>query len=177
MSVSECSARDVVQAALAKVRADRQRQLAERALEATRAERKARQAEQVDLDDDDAPAASERRYEQLTRIMLVIDLVAPLRHGATVAMMHPDVCQEYGQVSTRTVYRDLLVLEALGLLDREGDRFFWRDGNFRSIVQREVARSWRKAAAEREEQFKKNGLIAAMRRHADAEGWTERAEA
>ncbi len=141
MQVSNCNARDVVQAALAKVRADRQRQLAERALEVSRAERKARQAEQVDLADDDAPAASQMRYEQITRIMLVIELVAPLHHGVTVAMMHPDVCQEYGQVSTRTVYRDLQFLESLGLLDREGNRFFWRDGNFRSIVQKEVARS------------------------------------
>ena len=176
MQVSSSNARDVVQAALAKIRSARQVQIAQRAEEEARARWEADKANQAEQDDD-TPAADQGRYEQLSRIMLVIELIAPLKYGATTAMVHSDVCNEYGQVCERTVYRDLQFLESLGLLDRKRGRFIWRDGNFRSIVQREVARSWRKAAAARQAELEELSTIAQIRRHAEAEGWTERAEA
>ncbi len=167
MRTTTSSARDVVQTAIAKLRGDRKLLQSQR--DADVGIYDVDDVDSVDIEPDVVESKADGRYEAMTRIMLVIELVAPLRYGATVAMVHPDVCNEYGKVDRRTVYRDLKFLESLGLLDREGDRYVWRDGNFRSILHRETARSWRKAAAAR----KSISTVAAIRQHAEDEGWTD----
>ena len=116
------------------------------------------------------------RYEQLARIMLVIELVAPLRYGVTVDELHPDICEEYGNVCPRTVRRDLAFLETLALVDRHEEiapsgqqrfRWIWRQGNFRAIVHQQVAEALRAPG-------QPVSLIASFRRHAEVEGLTER---
>ncbi len=91
-------------------------------------------------------------------------------------MVHPDICQEYGKVSARTVRRDLQFLESLGLVDDNGGRWTWRDSNFRSIVFREVASSWRKAAAMREAALQLTSCTERARQHLAIAGWHEPAE-
>ena len=88
---------------------------------------------------------SARRYRQLCRVLLLVELLAPLRNGATVAELTTDVCENIGPVDQRTIYRDLETLEALGLLERfkrpedSGHRWRWQDGGLRAAVVRGAA--------------------------------------
>lgn len=91
--------------------------------------------------------AAQRRYEQLVRTMLLIELVAPLREGATIAQLLPDLRNEFGMISERTLRRDLNALEAFGLVTHEERcertgrpaRWIWHSATFRGVVHRRVA--------------------------------------
>lgn len=59
----------------------------------------------------------EKRLRQLRRVMLIIELLAPLRRGATAEELAQDVSEDLGPVSSRTIARDLESLELLGLVE------------------------------------------------------------
>lgn len=59
-----------------------------------------------------------RRYLQLNRVLLLIELLAPLTVGATLADVTADIRGEVGDVCQRTVRKDLKVLEVSGLVEK-----------------------------------------------------------
>ena len=60
----------------------------------------------------------ERRYEQLSRVLTVAELLCPLRSGASIQDLHRDVCDLWGHIHERTVRRDCWFLESIGLIER-----------------------------------------------------------
>jgi hypothetical protein len=57
-----------------------------------------------------------RRLRQLQRVLLLIDLLSPLRRGATAAELARDISDELDRYSVRTIRRDLEALHDLGLV-------------------------------------------------------------
>jgi hypothetical protein len=89
-----------------------------------------------------APEATKQpaRFRQLERVSLLVELLAPLRYGATLSELQRGISSELGRIdSERTIYRDLIELELLGVVDRiqnQGNRLrpvVWR---YRSRFQR-----------------------------------------
>lgn len=89
-----------------------------------------------------------RRYAQLERILLVIELLAPLRCGATLKELAADVNDELGtDYHVRTIRRDVEALATLGMIEcteggirgRVSARFRWRDRSIRAVVTRHAA--------------------------------------
>tara|TARA_A100001391_G_scaffold162280_1_gene121272 strand:- start:755 stop:1063 length:309 start_codon:yes stop_codon:yes gene_type:complete len=74
-----------------------------------------------------------RRLRQLQRVLLLIELLSPLRYGATVNELNREVADEIGDFSWRTIQRDLMALEILGLVEQrpstlskaQGDTVKW----------------------------------------------------
>ncbi len=60
----------------------------------------------------------ERRLRQLQRVLLLIELLSPLRYGATINELNTEVADAIGEFSWRTIHRDLLALEILGLVEQ-----------------------------------------------------------
>ncbi len=61
--------------------------------------------------------ASNRSIGQLRRVLVLIDLLAPLRVGRTRKEIKEDLQFRLGEsICERTLYRDLLLLESLGTL-------------------------------------------------------------
>jgi hypothetical protein len=56
------------------------------------------------------------RGEMTLRMLVLIGLLSPLRHGATLSELTADVSLENGQVCERTIRRDLQILVDLGLV-------------------------------------------------------------
>jgi hypothetical protein len=93
------------------------------------------------------------RYRQLERMFLLIELIAPLRYGATIGEIAGDVRAEIGDYCERTIRRDLLALQELGVVERlasrephstggyGADRWRWIDCSIRSVIYRHVAES------------------------------------
>lgn len=75
-----------------------------------------------------------RRLRQLQRVLLLIELLSPLRYGATINELNTEVAEAIGDFSWRTIHRDLLALEILGLVEQcpstqskaQGDTVKWR---------------------------------------------------
>ena len=83
-----------------------------------------------------------RQYLQLERLFLVIELLAPLRSGATVDELQKDVSEILGKgYCARTIYRDLSALEMFGIVvsDARSTRWRIRNGSVRTAIAREVA--------------------------------------
>lgn len=89
----------------------------------------------------------DRRLRQLERVLLIVELLAPLRCGATTSELATDVSDLLGRdYCERTIRRDLKALELLGLVEtlmtrersRQGAwnkvRWRWIDCSFRSTV-------------------------------------------
>lgn len=57
------------------------------------------------------------RLRHLQRLLLLIELLAPLRHGATLGELASDVRNDLGTYTDRTIRRDLDLLELAGLVD------------------------------------------------------------
>lgn len=62
------------------------------------------------------------RHEGVKRVLLLMELIQPLRRGATLKELYQDVSDELGQLSERTVWRDLSVLMALNIINKVDDR-------------------------------------------------------
>ncbi|QDV63058.1 winged-helix domain-containing protein [Crateriforma conspicua] len=77
-----------------------------------------------------------RRYRQFERLLLVIELLAPLRLGAMGQEIADDVRDILGErISDRTIRRDCEALVELGLVDRTSPapaRYRWRGRTMRS---------------------------------------------
>ncbi len=82
------------------------------------------------LGEDRKPSGGSR-YECLKRSLLVLDLILPLRSGATLQELHRDVCEDVGPVCARTIHRTLKALEEMGLVEKNGSRWV-KARNFRS---------------------------------------------
>ncbi len=77
-----------------------------------------------------------RRLRQLQRVLAIIELIGPLRFGATVNEIGHELPDITGQAyHPRTVERDFLALEEIGLVERVkiGDR--WREDRWRLLRQ------------------------------------------
>lgn len=76
--------------------------------------------------DYDSPA---NRMRQLQRVLVLISLISPLRYGASIAELHRDMVSEYDDMCERTVRRDLIALEQMGMVQKEfvdgGVRWKW----------------------------------------------------
>lgn len=82
----------------------------------------------------------EQRLRQLRRLLLVIELLAPLRRGATVAELQRDISEDIGPVCSRTIRRDLESLELLGLIERARPaRWRWVAESIRAAIYHHTA--------------------------------------
>lgn len=101
-----------------------------------------------DADSDAAtkkPSEPKQRMRQLMRVLLVIELLAPLRKGATLSEIAKDVRDNFGAYCKRTIERDLESLELCGLVDcvwessnahpsARRKRYLWCDRSFRTAM-------------------------------------------
>lgn len=100
------------------------------------------------------------RGAAIERLLLVAELISPLRHGVRLDELAGDVCDLLGRnYNQRTIHRDCLLLERLGIIEaffRPGDqnergrpitRYRWRDGHTRSMI---VAAMAERASSRRE---------------------------
>ena len=72
-------------------------------------------------DDDQTPRLEGSRLRQLERALLIIELLAPLRHGVTLQVLATDVCDLLGvNYHDRTIHRDLLALQRLAVVEVNG---------------------------------------------------------
>lgn len=83
------------------------------------------------------PHSPVRRLRQLERVIVLIELISPLRNGATAAELARDIADELDGFCVRTIRRDLQTLELIGLVEsdvetkshNEAARWRWsRDG-------------------------------------------------
>lgn len=92
----------------------------------------------------------EKRLRQIRRTMLIIELLAPLRRGATVEELTRDISDDIGPVCKRTIQRDLESLEILGLVRKSGpdtetdrlaraQRWHWVTSSIRSAIHRHAS--------------------------------------
>lgn len=58
-----------------------------------------------------------RRLRQLQRVLTIIELLSPLREGATAKELTNCLQEDGGQFCKRTIRRDLDALEELGLIE------------------------------------------------------------
>ena len=93
------------------------------------------------------------RLRQLRRTLLIIELLAPLRYGATVPEIAADVRDRIGiDYCDRTIRRDLESLEEIGLVEHvpavsgraapameRRARWQWADRSLRSVMYRHTA--------------------------------------
>lgn len=88
---------------------------------------------------------SDRACEQFSRILTIIEFIAPLRRGATLAEIRRDVSDFFGRnYCERTITRDMQALESLGLVDYvlcedRARRWIFRDNTVRASIIRAVA--------------------------------------
>lgn len=63
------------------------------------------------------------RLRQLERVLVIIELLSPLRHGATLGEIVSDVRDTIGDdYCERTIIRDLKALKLLGVVERTRHR-------------------------------------------------------
>jgi|JI7StandDraft_1071085.scaffolds.fasta_scaffold719356_2 predicted DNA-binding transcriptional regulator YafY len=91
-----------------------------------------------------AECTSVRRYEQFRRLLLVVELLAPLRAGATVEEITQDVSDFMGQpVCCRTIVRDIDALRSFGLVEpsqtMKPSRWRFKGSSIRAAIVRAVA--------------------------------------
>lgn len=88
------------------------------------------------------------RYRQIERILLIVELLSPLRRGASASDLLQDVCEMTGvKYCERTIFRDLDFLQRIGLVDRyrrgnhtRGQSVFrWRGCQAKAIVAERMA--------------------------------------
>ena len=93
------------------------------------------------------------RLRQLRRTLLIIELLAPLRYGATLSEIADDVREEIGiGYCDRTILRDLESLEQFGLVEyvhgsrrwpapmvEQRSRWQWADQSIRGVIYRHTA--------------------------------------
>lgn len=93
------------------------------------------------------------RLRQLRRTLLIIELLAPLRYGATVPEIAADVRDQIGiDYCDRTIQRDLESLEQIGLVEHlparcgwsvpameRRARWQWADRSLRGVMYRHTA--------------------------------------
>lgn len=66
-----------------------------------------------------------RRYRQLRRVLLILELLAPLRYGASLPDLRTDVVDALGPIHERTILRDLQTLESIGFVERRGGQWVY----------------------------------------------------
>lgn len=95
---------------------------------------------EIDINDLSPHSGCERRLRQLERALVIVEVLAPLRHGAWLAEIHQDVNEILGATyCERTLYRDLAMLNQFGVVDRRGTHFTWRDSSVRAAMSRQFA--------------------------------------
>ena len=91
---------------------------------------------------------SYNRFRQFERLLLIMELIAPLRRGASIDELLADVRDMTGTpYCHRTIYRDLQFLDRIGLVERvatgEADksrrRYRWLGGSIRAAVAQQAA--------------------------------------
>lgn len=91
---------------------------------------------------------SGRLHNQLHRVLLVAELLAPLRVGATLDELSRDASSLSGvPVCERTIRRDCKILEGLGIVEHvHGNgshhirgRWRWCDQSMRSMILKKMA--------------------------------------
>lgn len=88
---------------------------------------------------------SHRIYARVSRVLLIAELLAPLRQGATVAELLRDVVDLTGEpCCERTIYRDLVFLESLRVVEKacqrgQAPRWRWVDGSIRAAIYERMA--------------------------------------
>lgn len=96
------------------------------------------------------PYSEKPRLRQLRRVLLIVELLAPLRYGATISQICEDVSAELGEVCQRTIERDLRCLRTLGIVKRSEERYsqagngnpyrwIYCDQSIRSTIHRRTA--------------------------------------
>lgn len=81
-----------------------------------------------------------RTHMHLSRVLLIAELLCPLRRGATVGDLLHDVSEIMGTpCCERTIYRDLAFLESLGIAEKISERdhtprWRWVDRSIRAAV-------------------------------------------
>lgn len=93
-----------------------------------------------------------RRIAQLERCWLIIELLAPLRNGATTDELRQDAEDILGErFWKRTIHRDLMALQRLGVVERfqvprpetgalyQRTKWRFRDDSIRSLIHRRAA--------------------------------------
>ncbi|PHQ35180.1 hypothetical protein [Rhodopirellula bahusiensis] len=76
------------------------------------------------------------RYAQFERLLLLAELLAPLRRGATAGDLYRDCCDLLGRVvCERTIERDLEFLHQVGTVQTDDHRRYrWNGASVRSVV-------------------------------------------
>jgi predicted DNA-binding transcriptional regulator YafY len=94
---------------------------------------------------------SDRFSYRFERVLLTVELLAPLRHGATAKELANDIGQILGtQYVERTIYRDLQMLQRMGIVQsytarREGQcgkaptKWKVTDGSLKAILLKQMA--------------------------------------
>ncbi|MEM1228064.1 MAG: hypothetical protein AAGJ40_20430 [Planctomycetota bacterium] len=95
------------------------------------------------------PHSDANRLRQLERVLLIVELLAPLRDGATVGELTNDVRELFQGFGKRTIRRDLAALRRMGFVDqmthRQNDqgyveaRWVWTDRSIRGVIMRHAA--------------------------------------
>ncbi len=94
----------------------------------------------------DTVSRDHSRHASIQRLLVLIGLLSPLRFGASYRDLHRDLCEAGYSVSHRTIMRDLLVLERLGMAQKTGrSRWQWCGIGPRAAV---VAMAGQERAAE-----------------------------
>ena len=84
----------------------------------------------------------DRRLRQLERVLVIIELLSPLRYGATIEEIASDVRDTIGDdYCERTIIRDLKALERLGVVERTrgSGRWRWIERSVRAAVYHRMA--------------------------------------
>jgi hypothetical protein len=81
------------------------------------------------------------RLTRVVRVLLIAELLAPLRRGATIQELCADVSDSLGhRYCERTIMRDVDLLESLGIVEKDRLRVYWNGDSARaSIVERMAA--------------------------------------
>ena len=100
-------------------------------------------------DPDPAAGRWTRRYRQLRRVLLLVDLLAPLRFGASIPALARDYREFSGDpVCERTIRRDLAALLEIGMVEESKPGVFrWSDRQavakaIRTEAEKRAARLW-----------------------------------
>lgn len=83
--------------------------------------------------------AVSNRYQMVERVLLIVELLAPLRRGVTLNDLQSDLEQSVGRLSYRTVIRDCKFLTTLGLVEYSHGRVRWLADGLRAAVLKQIA--------------------------------------
>jgi hypothetical protein len=81
------------------------------------------------------------RYSQFERLLLLVELLSPLRRGAKAGELFRDACDLLGRnLCEKTIQRDLAFLEQAGVVETDdGRRFRWNGASVRAVLLERMA--------------------------------------